>query len=214
MENKIFQNSDASYYNMLKSEFLPLIAERPNAILDIGCGSGQMGRKLREMNKVSELIGVELFAPAATEAAKYYDKVYQDDVESLILPYYEHFDYIICGDILEHLIDPWEMVNRTYKMLKKDGALICSIPNIRYWRIIKDLVLGGTWDYTDKGILDSTHLRFFTKKTFFEMLQRANYNITWLEMSIPGKKKYANLLTFDFFSEFLAPQIKVLAKKK
>lgn len=198
---------------MFKVEFLPLIAERPNIILDMGCGAGQLGRKLREMNKVSEMIGVELFAPAAAEAAKYYDKVYQDNVESLTLPYSDYFDYVICGDILEHLIDPWEMVDRIYKMLKKDGALICSIPNIRYWKITKDLVLTGRWNYTDKGILDSTHLRFFTKSTFFEMLHNANYRITWQEMSIPGKKKYANLLTFGIFSEFLATQIKVMAKK-
>ena len=214
MENKLIQDSNSDYYNMVKVEFLPLIAERPNVILDMGCGAGQFGRRLREVNKVSELVGIELYAPAAKEAETYYDKVYQDNAESLNLPYSEYFDYVICGDILEHLIDPWDMVSKISKMLKKDGALICSIPNIRYWKIIADLILNGRWDYTDKGILDSTHLRFFTKSTFYEMLYKANYNIAWQLMVIHGKKKAANFLTLGIFSEFLATQIMVLAKKK
>ncbi|MDF0673221.1 MAG: class I SAM-dependent methyltransferase [Nitrospira sp.] len=213
MENKIIQDSNSSYYNMVKIEFLPLITEKPNSILDVGCGTGQFGRKLREMNKASELVGIELYAPAAVQAEKYYDKMYHDDVESLDLPYSEYFDYVICGDILEHLSDPWNTVSRIAKMLKKDGALICSIPNIRYWKIIADLTLYGRWDYTDSGILDSTHLRFFTKSTFFEMLHKANYKVEWEAMVVHGRKKVVDLITFGMFSEFLTTQIMVMAKK-
>lgn len=79
-----------------------MIPEGPNVVLDIGCGTGQLGRVLREMNKVNEIVGIEIYAPAAEEADKNYNKVYRDNVESLILPYVEHFDYIICEKILEH----------------------------------------------------------------------------------------------------------------
>ncbi len=139
--------------------------------------------------------------------------MYCGNVESLDLPYSEYFDYVICGDILEHLNDPWNMVSKIAKMLKKDGALICSIPNIRYWKIITDLTLYGRWDYTDSGILDSTHLRFFTKSTFFKMLHKANYKVVWELMVIHGKKKAVNLMTFGLFSEFFATQIMVMARK-
>lgn len=213
MGNKLIQDSNSSYYNMVKIELLPLITEKPNLILDVGCGTGQFGRKLREMNRVSELVGIELYAPAAEQAEKYYDKMYCGNVELLDLPYSEYFDYVICGDILEHLSDPWSMVSKIEKLLKKDGALICSIPNIRYWKIIADLTLYGRWDYTDSGILDSTHLRFFTKSTFYEMLHKANYKVGWDLMVIHGKKKVVNLMTFGFFSEFFATQIMVMAKK-
>lgn len=214
MEQKVIQDSSSSYYNMVKIEFLPLITEKANSILDIGCGAGQFGRTVREMNRASELIGIELYEPAAEQAKKYYDKVYCSNVENLDLPYSECFDYVICGDILEHLSDPWDMVSRIAKMLKKDGALICSIPNIRYWKIITDLALRGRWDYADSGILDSTHLRFFTKSTFFEMLHKANYKIVWESMVVHGKKKVVNLITFGIFSEFLTTQIMVMAKKR
>jgi len=214
MENKLIKDGNSDYYNMVKIEFLPLITEKPNSILDIGCGAGQFGRTLREMNKVSELVGIELCEPAAEQAKTFYDKMYCHNVESLDLPYSDYFDYVICGDILEHLNDPWDMVSRIAKMLKKDGALICSIPNIRYWQIITDLTLHGRWDYTDSGILDSTHLRFFTKSTFFEMLHKANYQIEWESMVVHGKKKFVNLITFGMFSEFLTTQIMVMAKKR
>lgn len=198
---------------MLKKEFLPLIPEGPNVVLDIGCGAGRLGRVLREMNKAIEMVGVEIYEPAAEEADKNYNKVHRGNIESLNLPYVEHFDYVICGDILEHLIDPWAMLNKINSMLKKGGALICCIPNIRYWQIITDLLMGGKWEYADAGILDATHLRFFTKRSFIKMLDEANYRVTWLHMSISGKKMIANKVTFGVFSEFLAPQIMISARK-
>jgi len=213
MESDFFKDDKSRYYKMSKKEFLPLIPEGNNVILDLGCGAGQFGRVLRELNKASEVIGVEIYPLAAEEAAKYYTKVYQHNVESLVLPYAEYFDYVICGDILEHLIDPWSMLTKINRMLKYGGELICSIPNIRYWKIITDLVLNGRWEYTDAGILDSTHLRFFTKSSFMGMLHNANYRITWLHMSIHGKKKFANIVTFGMFSEFLATQIMISARK-
>jgi 2-polyprenyl-3-methyl-5-hydroxy-6-metoxy-1,4-benzoquinol methylase len=213
MSNEFTKKSEPSYYNMVKGEFLPLIPIGPNVILDLGCGTGQLGRKLNETNKTHEVVGVEICAQAAEEASKYYNKVYQGNVESLSLPYTEYFDFVICGDILEHLIDPWTMLIKINNMLKSGGTLICSIPNIRYFKIISELLLNGTWAYTEAGILDSTHLRFFTKKTFFKMLGDANYSVKWCYLSIHGKKKMANMATFGIFSEFLATQIMVAAKK-
>ena len=213
MEYGTFNKGKSNYYKMLKWEFLSLIPEGPNVVLDLGCGAGQLGRVLREMNKASELVGVETHPKAVEEAAQFYNKVYQDNVESLSLPYAAYFDFIICGDILEHLVDPWTMLIKINSMLKSGGSLICSIPNIRYFKIIAGLILNGTWEYTDAGILDSTHLRFFTKRSFIKMLDNANYKVTWLHLSISGKKKIANRLTLGAFSEFLAPQIMILARK-
>lgn len=213
MEHDFFEGGNSIYYNRVKREFLPLIPEGPNVILDLGCGAGQLGRVLRETNKASELVGVEIYPMAAEKAEKYYNKIYQDNVESLSLPYVEYFDYVICGDILEHLIDPWFMLTKINKMLKSGGMLVCSIPNIRYWKIIATLVLNGTWEYTEAGILDSTHLRFFTKSSFIDMLHKSNYSVTFLRMSIQGKKKFANMATFGMFSEFLATQIMISARK-
>jgi SAM-dependent methyltransferase len=204
---------DPDYYSMLKVEFLEVIPRGPHVVLDMGCASGQLGRALKESNRAAEMVGAEIYPPAAEEAGIYYDKVFQGDVESLILPYTDYFDYVICGDILEHLKDPWAMLANIHRMLKDGGSLICSIPNIRYWQIIVDLVLKGKWQYAPDGILDITHLRFFTRKSFLDMLNKADLSVTWLRMSIHGKKIFANAITCGMFSEFLATQIMIAARK-
>lgn len=215
MENKAFTDKNDNYYNMEKIRIANLVQRGPNKILDIGCASGRLGRRLKEMNKAEELMGIEIYQPAADEASKYYDKVYRDDVESLILPYKEYFDYVICGDILEHLRDPWTLLDRIRGWLKPNGILISSIPNIRYWRILKDLIILGRWDYTEAGILDKTHLRFFTRRTYIEMLIISNFTITYKEMWLNSKKKkLLNRCTLGIFEEFLGSQIMVVAKKR
>jgi 2-polyprenyl-3-methyl-5-hydroxy-6-metoxy-1,4-benzoquinol methylase len=213
MTSEVIKETTVGYYNMLKKEFLPLIPEGPNVILDLGCGVGRLGRVLREMNKAAIVIGVDCNASATEEATKHYDKVYQGDIELMNLPFIEHFDFILCGDILEHLKNPWSALINIKGMLKPDGTLICSIPNVRYYKVIIDLLFHGTWEYTDAGILDSTHLRFFTKSSFIQMLRNANYRVTWLYMSIHGKKRIANKMTFSIFSEFLATQMMIAARK-
>lgn len=214
MENKAFTSQTDSYYNMEKTRMVPFFPDGPNIILDIGCANGRLGKKLRDLNKASELIGIEIFPPAADEAAKYYDKVYRSDIESLILPYKEYFDFVICGDILEHLRDPWTLLDRIRGWLKPNGILISSIPNIRYWRIIKDLMVYGKWDYVEAGILDNTHLRFFTRSTFQKMQKKANFDIIHSQMIIHGKKQnFFNMITFSILDEFLGSQILTVSKK-
>jgi 2-polyprenyl-3-methyl-5-hydroxy-6-metoxy-1,4-benzoquinol methylase len=214
MENKAFTDKNDRYYNMDKVRFVQFIREGPNKILDLGCASGKLGRELRGLNKASEIVGAEIFEQAALEAAKYYDKVYLGDIEQIGLDYKDYFDYVICGDILEHLRDPWTMLNKIFDWLKKDAIFISSIPNIRYWRILKDLIILGKWDYTEAGILDKTHLRFFTKRTYIEMIITSKFTITYNEMWLNSKKKrFLNRCTLGIFEELLGSQIMVVAKK-
>ena len=214
MEHIAFTDKNDGYYNNEKSRFIQLIPEGPNKILDLGCAAGRLGRKLRELNKTSELVGVEIFEPAAMEAAKYYDRVYVADIEHINLDYMGYFDFVFCGDILEHLRDPWTMLNKIHIWLKKDAFLVSTIPNIRYWLILRDLIIFGKWEYTEAGVLDQTHLRFFTRNSFLKMLQKANYNVDYQEMVIHGQKKnFLNKLTFGIFEEFLGSQVLVMAKK-
>jgi 2-polyprenyl-3-methyl-5-hydroxy-6-metoxy-1,4-benzoquinol methylase len=214
MENKAFTSQADEYYNMEKIRMVPFFPYGPNIILDIGCANGRLGQKLHDLNKASELIGVEIFPQAADEAAKYYDKVYCGDIESLTLPYKEYFDFVICGDILEHLRNPWTILDRIRGWLKPNGILISSIPNIRFWRIIKDLMFFGKWDYVEAGILDNTHLRFFARDTFQKMQEKANFEIIHSQMIIHGKKKnFFNTITFSILEEFLGSQILTVSKK-
>jgi 2-polyprenyl-3-methyl-5-hydroxy-6-metoxy-1,4-benzoquinol methylase len=215
MENTFFTQKDDQYYNMENSWIVSRIPKGSHKILDLGCAAGQLGKKLLGLKKASEVIGVEIFKPAAEEAAKYYTFVHQGDVEGMSLNYDHYFDYVICGDILEHLSDPWTMVAKIYKWLNSEGILICSIPNIRHWQILRDLIIFGKWNYTEAGILDNTHLRFFTRRTFLEMLKNAHFHIEYNDMWISGEKKnMANKATLGFFKEFLGSQVVVVAKKR
>ena len=184
----------------------------------MGCAAGAMGKAIRERNIPAILIGIELSKEAAKCAVPYYDRIHEGDVEKMELSYSNYFDIIICADILEHLHDPWAMLTRIKSMLKSDGLFMCSIPNIRYWRIIRDLVFLGSWKYVKEGILDNTHLRFFTRKSFSNDLKQAGFEIKHCSISITAshdsKQKLLDKITLQKFSEFLGSQVRFVAQSK
>lgn len=215
MEKPIQNDPDSSYYNYVKTWMIDYIPEGPNVVLDIGCATGRIGKILRELKKADELVGIELFGPAAMQATLHYDKVYEDDIEKLTLNYCKYFDFIICGDILEHLRDPWLMLRNIRGWLKDSGHLLITIPNIRHWSILCDLALRGNLDYKDSGILDITHLRFFTRKSFRNILNKTGFMVERDEMMISGiKKTTLNKATCRAFEEFIGSQILFVARKQ
>ena len=214
MENSAFIDQNSSYYTNEKSIMHSYIKKGPNIVFDIGCGSGNLGKKLFKLGKAAEIIGVEIFKPAADKASEIYTKVYNRDIETINLNYKEYFDYIICGDILEHLKNPELMIKKILRWLKCGASFIATVPNIRYWRILKDLLFFGKWVYTDAGILDKTHLRFFTKNSFLKLLPKSDFYINHVEVLVHGRKKILlNNITVSIFEEFLGSQIFVVARK-
>jgi 2-polyprenyl-3-methyl-5-hydroxy-6-metoxy-1,4-benzoquinol methylase len=215
MENRSFKNKNDWYYNLFKDKLASLIPDGHNVILDLGCATGQLGYNLRKLNKAHELVGVEIFKEAADHASKYYEKVFCGDIEQINLNYEGYFDFVICADILEHLRDPWNALRRIHGCLKDDGHILISIPNVRYWRVLRNLIFRGLWEYVDAGILDNTHLRFFTRKSFLKMLEEAGFNIQYNKFDINGvKHNLFNKVTFRVFEEFMGTQIIVMARKK
>jgi SAM-dependent methyltransferase len=215
MQNNAFLDEKCGYYNSTKSYLWNLIPDGPNVIMDLGCASGRLGEKLLELRKASELIGVELFEPAAKEAMKYYKVVHVGDIEEININYSRHFDVVICSDILEHLKEPSSVLKKMHGWLKDDGKLVCCIPNVRYWRVLRDLIIQGNWEYTSEGILDKTHLRFFTLRSFKKMLIDNSFVVVYEGVRIAGgpKHRIVNRLTFGIFKEFLGLQILICARK-
>jgi 2-polyprenyl-3-methyl-5-hydroxy-6-metoxy-1,4-benzoquinol methylase len=142
--------------------------------------------------------------------------VHVGDIEEMNLDYDECFDLVICGDVLEHLRDPGNVLRQIHRWLKDGGRVLCCLPNVRYWRIWRNLIFKGDWRYTSDGIMDQTHLRFFTTKSFKRMLTEASFVVEREEMRIAvgPKHRLFNRMTMGAFQEFLGFQMLFLARKK
>ena len=161
---------------MLK--FIPPNVKRT---LELGCGNGNFSGLIKNQYK-SECWGVELNSQAATQAASRLDKVINADASSCMndLPD-NYFDCIIMNDFLEHLVDPYSILTGLKSKLNPQGVMVLSVPNVRYWENLAELVILGKWEYKQFGILDSTHLRFFTYKSLKKMFHDLGFEILTLK---------------------------------
>jgi 2-polyprenyl-3-methyl-5-hydroxy-6-metoxy-1,4-benzoquinol methylase len=199
------------YFTQTRRDLIELVPGTGNRVLEIGCGAGNTGEALKRMGKAVEVVGIEQDPEAARWAADKLDHVWQMSIEENTLPLpQEYFDCIVAGDVLEHLQDPWGVVDRLRPCLKHGGHFIASVPNIRNWRILKSLVLAGRWQYTPSGILDRTHLRFFTKHSLAALFERTYFRVERIVPRFafwPGSKaQVLNRLTLGLFEEFLTSQ--------
>lgn len=152
-------------------------------VLDVGCSTGYLARPLVERGCV--VYGVELDEATAAVARETCEEVLVGDVETLEMPYPPtSFDVIVCGDVIEHLRDPRAFLARVRPLLKADGRLVITTPNVANWAIRVGLLF-GRWRYTDRGILDRTHTHLFTRSTLAEALFESGYRIVAFDFSAP-----------------------------
>ena len=152
-------------------------------VLDIGCSSGYLARPL--VKRGCTVIGIELDDTAAESAREVCSEVLVGDAETMELPFPESsFDVILCGDLIEHLRAPELFLARVRPLLREEGRLVLTTPNVANWTMRLGL-LAGRWRYTERGILDRTHLHLFTRNTLVETLERAGYRIVELDYTVP-----------------------------
>jgi 2-polyprenyl-3-methyl-5-hydroxy-6-metoxy-1,4-benzoquinol methylase len=159
------------YFEEPRWDIIGLIPNGPHRVLQVGCGCGATLLKLMELGKAREIFGIEINQDVASEAPPELD-VHVQDAERVEAPYPpKYFDYIIFADVLEHFSDPWSVVRKYRDLLKLGGSMISSVPNIRFYQVLLDLILFDKFEYQEYGILDDTHLRFFTKKEVKKLFQ-------------------------------------------
>ncbi len=166
--------------NSSLKKMLQLVGENKR-VVDFGCATGYFARFLT--NKGCQVTGVEVNSQAAKSAEQYCEKVIVADLDFVslaeILPE-QAFDVAVFGDVLEHLRNPWRVLKETRELLKPEGYVVVSIPNIAHGAI-RLALLQGDFEYMELGILDNTHLRFFTRKTVETLFERCEYFVESVE---------------------------------
>lgn len=192
------------YYSQVRSEMLKYIPLNSKKILDVGCGDGSFGNELKQTLE-AKVYGIELNDEMALVAKERLDQVFSGDITQTLekLPD-SHFDCIVFNDVLEHLADPNSLLLEIKSKLSNSGVIVCSIPNVRYLKNLINLIFRKQWKYEDYGVLDRTHLRFFTRNSIIDMFDELDYELISIEGINPlGKFKFGliNCLTLGFFSD-------------
>lgn len=193
-----------TYFQVQRHEMLDYVPTTALTILDVGCASGSFG-KLLKAERTVEVWGIEPNEGAAEKATQILDKVICAGFDSsLNLPKHS-FDCIVFNDVLEHLVNPFSTLLYCKELLREQGVVIASIPNVRYFYNVFELLVNGNWEYTEYGILDKTHLRFFTYRSILSTFERLGYNVETIEginsidkIHLPGKFRYLNWLLWLF----------------
>ncbi|MEW5889175.1 MAG: class I SAM-dependent methyltransferase [Pseudomonadota bacterium] len=183
-----YQDKSSGYFTAARREMLPYVPADARIVLDVGCGEGHFGALVKQA-RGCKVIGIEHVTAVAEQARRRLDQVIVADIEEEIPLPDECVDCIVLNDVLEHLVDPWGALKRLRRLLRPGGHVVASIPNVRYYKVLKALIQNKTWEYTEKGVLDRTHLRFFTKRTIPPMFECAGLRIERLE-GINGCRRY------------------------
>ncbi len=163
-----------------------------------------------------ELWGIDPMPPPPDRSHSYQTRLvglFPDDIGDG-----ELFDCVVFNDVLEHTADPWAVLRKTRALLTPDAAIVVSIPNVRHVSVLVPLIAGGRWDYEDWGILDRTHLRFFTRATAVELLQSTGYTVKrvmplrWPDTGGGGLVSLAKRMLRGRFDDFLAEQYALVAR--
>lgn len=212
---EMYVTKHTEYFSLEREMFKEAVKENNLKILDIGCGTGILGAFYTK-NQNCTVYGIEINESAYTAAKQNLHDVIKGNVEVIDLPYEDNFfDVVIMGDVLEHLINPVGTLEKILKVLKPSGRIYITVPNIRYWRVVLDLAFKDSWDYQSWGILDYTHLRFYTKSSIVRMLKANKIevrNAKWV-IQKPSKSHILNKLTFGLFEGFLASHTFVIIEK-
>lgn len=161
-------------------DVVDLIPHAPSSALEIGCAAGATGRAVKDRYPGCRYTGIELDPGFCTQAATRIDRCIQcnlDEAGALGRTLGgDRFDLMICADVLEHLYDPWRVLHELLGLMSPGGTLIASLPNLQHISVLQE-ILDGRFRHQPHGLLDATHIRFFTRKEIFELFQGTGWAV-------------------------------------
>jgi 2-polyprenyl-3-methyl-5-hydroxy-6-metoxy-1,4-benzoquinol methylase len=215
---KLYESKDKVYYSHSRIELLPFIPAGIKTVLDVGCGNGSFGALLKKEHQCT-VWGIEPDKNSALEAEKVLDRsvntIFSSSIPELAG---KKFDVIFFNDVLEHLADPSEALSICKNLLKTGGHIIASIPNIRWYPVILSLLRYKDFKYLEAGVMDKTHLRFFTKKSMVRLFEESDYKVSQISgINKHDNFKFFNILNFLLFNtqeDMKYPQFVIVASNK
>jgi 2-polyprenyl-3-methyl-5-hydroxy-6-metoxy-1,4-benzoquinol methylase len=199
------------YYANERPDVVAALPRPLGRVLDVGCGAGGMARGLRAAG-ASELVGIEIVPDAAARAADVLDRVIVGPVESRLMELDGEFDTILCLDVLEHLANPAEVLSELRRYAREGAHLQVSVPNARHYSLVRDLVLHGTFGYSDWGHRDNTHLRWFTRRDIIDLVRASGWQLTGTSWPPLGRSALLHRVSGGRSSEFLVAQVYASAR--
>jgi ubiquinone/menaquinone biosynthesis C-methylase UbiE len=211
----LYDEKGLEYFDLIRDEVICLIPAGTRRLLDVGCGAGATARAAKEKLGIEEIWGIESVEQAAAKARERLDRVIVGDAESIQVPAPDgYFDVLLCADFLEHTRDPWQTLEKLARWLAPQGALIVSLPNLRHLRPLVHIVL-DRFEYEESGILDRTHLRFFTRSSMRSLIEGAGFTIERETSNRSRSLRYdaAVALTLGLLKPFTVYQYLFLARR-
>ena len=176
------EGQDALHYlDFVNRPLLDIVAGTPRRVLELGCSGGMLGAELKQRHPGAHVVGIEPGRAAAAVAAGRIDRVIAKRLEDVdfaaegLQP--GAFDTVIAADVLEHVVNPWDVLVRVKPLLAPGAQLLASIPNVRNAMVAAELFVNGRWQYRERGLLDITHLRFFTLHEIHLMFEETGYRV-------------------------------------
>lgn len=162
------------------AEVLKLIPDATNRVIEIGCSSGALAREFKKIHPDVDWVGVEIDPDYAELARRYCDTTVVRNLDECDQDFYKSYsdrDCWIFADVLEHFKDPWVVLKNIRSVIPSGGCIVACIPNAQNWNLIARLAIGD-FRYEDMGLLDRTHLRWFTRQTIYELFEGQGFKIT------------------------------------
>ena len=212
-----YATKPASYFSNARADFVDRLAQDPSAsILEAGCGTGATGALALSEGRCGRYVGIELFESAAAEAREVLSEVVTGNVETMTFHWQPaSFDALILSEVLEHLVDPRQVVKALAPLVRPGGQVLASSPNISHWRVIRELVM-GRFEMADQGVFDRTHLRWFTPSTFAAIFEDAGFRVDEIGpvTAFSPRTEMISRLASGRFDHLFMTQIAVIGTKR
>lgn len=173
----MYEIKEDYYFNNSRPEMIPHVPNDALSLLEVGCGSGEFAAALKEQRRNLHVTAIEAHARVAGVARARVDEFIEATIEDAMSRLEgRRFDCIVMNDVIEHLVDPWSALRQLHSLLQPgSGRFVASIPNVRYLPVFKAYVQEARWTYEQDGVMDRTHLRWFTQRSIAELFRDTGY---------------------------------------